>query len=48
LHAAYGVTRDATRFLFVANAEEVGSHLVVVHNWLTELESIMASTGRKR
>ena len=48
LHAAYGVTRDAKRFLFVANPEEVGSHLVVVRNWLTELESIMASTGRNR
>ena len=48
LHAAYGVTRDAKRFLFVANPDEVGSHLVVVRNWLAELESIMASTGRNR
>ena len=48
LHAAYGVTRDAKRFLFLANPEDAGSHLVVVHNWLGELESIMASTGRNR
>jgi len=48
LHAAYGVTHDAKRFFFVANAENSGSHLVVVHNWLAELESIMASNGRDR
>ena len=43
LHAAYGVTRDAKRFLFVANPEDARAHLVVVHNWFAELTAIMAS-----
>jgi serine/threonine-protein kinase len=48
LHAAYGVTRDAKRFLFVANSNDGSSNLVVVRNWVAELESLMASNGRSK
>jgi eukaryotic-like serine/threonine-protein kinase len=48
LHAAYGVTSDARRFIFVANSADVRSNIVVVHNWFAELKSIMASNGGNR